>query len=320
MVQGAIGEIVVPPFVIFVLQNLFARNDDVTSGLSYLAKVDNGHLTGTGIGAENGSMFSGVLLLNATDGSATDFDSTIIMEDDTDENLGQSVTRDNLQAITNDFLVLDTAADLDDNILLEDAIATNEGGGRLLEEDRVIEAFTAFDIQRQSLVDIKDFDTASEFLLTEESEDGGVKLEDATTSGFNDLILEDANDLQYGGRFVLEFNRFAMEDASNDGEVPTGGFASARVEPFTRPSDIFVREIGNLSLEDFEFGNIILNASASSTDEGEDFMLESGTLISSAETAFHTPERQRDYSKTTNSNNYGEVFTFDSSSLNFSYK
>jgi hypothetical protein len=320
MVQGAIGEIIVPPFVIFVLQNLFARNDDVTSGLSYLAKVNNGHLTGTGIGAENGSMFSGVLLLNATDGSATDFDSTIIMEDATDENLGQSVTRDNLQAITNDFLVLDTAADLDDNILLEDAIATNEGGGRLLEEDRVIEAFTAFDIQRQSLVDIKDFDTASEFLLTEESEDGGVKLEDATTSGFNDLILEDANDLQYGGRFVLEFNRFAMEDASNDGEVPTGGFASARVEPFTRPSDIFVHEIGNLSLEDFEFGNIILNASASSTDEGEDFMLESGTLISSAETAFHTPERQRDYSKTTNSNNYGEVFTFDSSSLNFSYK
>ena len=61
----------------------------------------------------------------------TDLDSTIIMEDATDVNLGQSVTRDNLQAITNDFLVLDTAADLEDNILLEDAIATNEGGGRL---------------------------------------------------------------------------------------------------------------------------------------------------------------------------------------------
>jgi len=356
MVQGAVGEITVPPFVVFALESIFRRNNDVTSGLSYLAKVDNGHLTGTGIGAENGSMFSGVLLLNATDGSASNFDSTIIMEDATDENLGQSVTRDNLQAITNDFLVLDTAADLDDNILLEDAIATNEGGGRLLEEDRVIDAFTAFDIQRQSLVDVKDFDTASEFLLTEESEDGGIKLEDATTSGFNDLILEDANDLQYGGRFVLEFNRFAMEDASNDGEVPTGGFASARVEPFTRPSDIFVTDIGTISLEidadDYllidhggnselvldtaadSYSNILLEEYHDATGDiaghivlegdgdsgGFQFQLETGTPVNISTAVFQTPERQREYSKTTNSNKYGEVFTFDSSSLNFSYK
>ena len=356
MVQGAVGELIVPPFVVFVLEKLFARNNDVTSGLSYLAKVDNGYIAGTGIGAEDGSMFSGVLLLNATDGSATDFDSTIIMEDETDVNLGQSVTRDNLQAITNDFLVLDTAADLEDNILLEDAIATNEGGGRLLEEDRVIDSFTAFDIQRQSLLDVKDFDTASEFLLTEESEDGGIKLEDATTSGFNDLILEDANDLQYGGRFVLEFNRFAMEDASNDGEVPTGGFASARVEPFTRPSDIFVTDIGTISLEVDEdeyllinhggnselvldtaadaFSNILLETFHDDTGDiaghivlegdgdsgGFQFQLETGTPINVSTAIFQTPERQRDYSKTANSNNYGEVFTFDSSSLNFSYK
>lgn len=356
MVQGAVGEITVPPFVVFALEAIFRRNNDVTSGLSYLAKVDNGYLTGTGIGAENGSMFSGVLLLTATDGSATDLDSTIIMEDETDVNLGQSVTRDNLQAITNDFLVLDTAADLEDNILLEDAIATNEGGGRLLEEDRVIDSFTAFDIQRQSLVDVKDFDTASEFLLTEESEDGGIKLEDATTSGFNDLILEDANDLQYGGRFVLEFNRFAMEDASNDGEVPTGGFASARVEPFTRPSDIFVTDIGTISLEVDEddyllinhggnselvldtaadaFSNILLETFHDDTGaisghivlEGDgdsggfQFQLETGTPINVSTAVFQTPQRSRDYSLTTSSNNYGEVFTFDSSSLNFSYK
>ena len=65
-------------------------------------------------------------------------------------------------------------------------------------------------------------------------------------------------------------------------------------------------------------GHIVLEGDGDSG--GFQFQLETGTPINVSTAIFQTPERQRDYSKTANSNNYGEVFTFDSSSLNFSYK
>jgi hypothetical protein len=127
------------------------------------------------------------------------------------------------------------------------------------------------------LVNISD-DNSLDTIVLEEQELGSFKQEDETTvvgTFGDDLLLEDNTGFGAGGKLILERAFIALEDSVSTGEIPFGATDKTTLAPFARPSDIYVRSIGRMRLEDYDAGDNIVFDTA--VDDGDDILLENGT-------------------------------------------
>jgi len=260
------------------------KKHNTSNGLIFLATTDIKSITGDSFQLEDKttSGWGSRLLITGTEDlspeSSTNADDgdNFLQESGTDVNSGQSITIGN--GVTTNTL---TGTDNFD-IRQEDATLALDtfGDNILLEDDTKLSLErTLVDFVRQSLVNISD-DKSLDTIILEEQELGSFKQEDETTVAGtfgDDILLEDATGFGVGDKLILEREFIALEDSLNTGETPFGATGKTTLEPFARPSDIFVRTIGKISLEDYDAGyNMVFNTAV---DAGDDILLEDATEL-----------------------------------------
>jgi hypothetical protein len=258
------------------------KTHNTSNGLVFLATTDTASITGDTLQLEVGSsqrgstlLITGTADLSAEGNPQADNGDNFLLETELDVNLGQSVTINTFTEIANDNLVDETDGD---NLILENP-AGFHGGGKILGEDFNPESYTIIDLVRESLVNISD-DNSLDTIVLEEQELGAFKQEDETTVAGtfgDDLLLEDNTGFHAGDKLILERAFIALEDSVSTGEIPFGATGKTTLEPFARPSDIFVRTIGKISLEDYDAGDNIVFDTA--VDAGDDILVEDGTEL-----------------------------------------
>ena len=289
------------------------KTHNTSNGLVFLATADIKSITGDTLTMEDGlSQRGSSLLITGTsdvspEGAAalSDAGDQFLVETDVDVNLSQSVTISTFTSVANDNLVQDTAANENDNLILENPVGFH-GGGALLGEDFIIDAYynndillesgyniltedncnlrnedstTGSDFSRDSLVNISD-DNSLDTIVLEGDELGTFKQEDETTvtgTFGDDILLEYATSFGVEDKLSLEKTLIALETSLNTGEIPFGATEITTLAPFAKPSDIFVRTIGKMSLEDYDQGDNIVFDTA--VDAGDDILLEDGTEL-----------------------------------------
>jgi hypothetical protein len=289
------------------------KTHNTSNGLVFLATADIKSITGDTLAMEDGlSQRGSSLLITGTsdvspEGAAalSDAGDQFLVETDVDVNLSQSVTISTFTSVANDNLVQDTAANENDNLILENPVGFH-GGGALLGEDFIIDAYynndillesgyniltedncnlrnedsaTGSDFSRDSLVNISD-DNSLDTIVLEGDELGTFKQEDETTvtgTFGDDILLEDATSFGVEDKLSLEKTLIALETSLNTGEIPFGATEITTLAPFAKPSDIFVRTIGKMSLEDYDQGDNIVFDTA--VNAGDDILLEDGTEL-----------------------------------------
>ena len=168
------------------------------------------------------------LLLTQTDSSASDLGDNILLEDGSDVNVNQSVTKDTYTSL---------------------GYSTNN--------------FT-----RDSLVNISDENSVDTIVLegqdigTFKLEDGST----VTGTFGDDILLEDSTGFGVGEKLRLEKTFIALEDSINVGANPFDMAGDTILEPFTIPSDIFVTQNGKLTHEDGD-DFIVYDTSADENDQ-----------------------------------------------------
>jgi len=260
------------------------KKHNTSNGLIFLATTNIKSITGDSFQLEDKttSGWGSRLLITGTEDlspeSSTNADDgdNFLQESGTDVNSGQSITIGN--GVTTNTL---TGTDNFD-IRQEDATLALDtfGDNILLEDDTKLSLErTLVDFVRQSLVNISD-DKSLDTIILEEQELGSFKQEDETTVAGtfgDDILLEDATGFGVGDKLILEREFIALEDSLNTGETPFGATGKTTLEPFARPSDIFVRTIGKISLEDYDAGyNMVFNTAV---DAGDDILLEDATEL-----------------------------------------
>ena len=286
------------------------KTHDTSNGLVFLATTTTNSTSGGFLLTEDGASSSrpGRLLITATGPASFGFAGAdesgyFLQESGTDVNFEQTVTISTFKSITNDNFVDETDSD---NLILENPVGFH-GGGALLGEDFIIDAYYNNDIllesgyniltednyklrnedsstgsyfSRDSLVNISD-DNSLDTIVLEGDELGTFKQEDETTAtGANefDILLENATSFGVGDRLSLERTHIALETSLNTGETPFGATEITTLAPFTRPTDILVRENGKMSLEDYYDGGyrIVFDTAV---DDGDEILLEDGTEL-----------------------------------------
>jgi hypothetical protein len=289
------------------------KTHNTSNGLVFLATADIKSITGDTLAMEDGlsQRGSSLLITGTSDVSpegavaSADAGDQFLVETDVDVNLSQSVTISTFTSVANDNLVQDTAANENDNLILENPVGFH-GGGALLGEDFIIDAYynndillesgyniltedncnlrnedsaTGSDFSRDSLVNISD-DNSLDTIVLEGDELGTFKQEDETTvtgTFGDDILLEDATSFGVEDKLSLEKTLIALETSLNTGEIPFGATEITTLAPFAKPSDIFVRTIGKMSLEDYDQGDNIVFDTA--VNAGDDILLEDGTEL-----------------------------------------
>jgi len=291
------GDVFLTSEVRIISATKIEQTHTTSSGLAFLAESTTEGITGDGIELERGTALKGSrLLVTATTAYGTDAGSDMLLEAGSDVNVGQSITIDTFTTIANDNMVLESSLDSDD-LLLENPVGRH-GGGKILGEDFNPGAYIIADITRDSHLDISDqngnnIDDVVSIVL-EENELGTFKQEDETTVSTtfgDDLLLEYNTGLQVGGKLQLERTPIILEDVINTGATPFGAYKDSTIEPISYPSDIFVRNIGKLSLEDVDISTtddyfpyagsklLIDRTDGGGADLGEEFTLEDGTSL-----------------------------------------
>ena len=208
-------------------------------GLLFLATTTINGITGDGIGLEVGNdQIGGRLLLNHPD-----LEDSFLLEDGSDVNVNQSVTKDTLSGL---------------------------------------HSFNDEDFTRDSLIFFPNDNDGNEddLIILEGSDTGTFKQEDGTTVAGtfgDDIILEEYTGFGIGVKLSLEKTFIARESSTDVGAKPFGIEEDVSLEPFTYPADIFVQSIGTLSLEASDDGHITLEGDDEST--GFKYQLEDGTAI-----------------------------------------
>ena len=285
------------------------KTHDTSNGLVFLATTTTNSTSGGFLLTEDGASSSrpGRLLITATGPASFGFAGAdesgyFLQESGTDVNFEQTVTISTFKSITNDNFVDETDSD---NLILENPVGFH-GGGALLGEDFIIDAYynndillesgyniltedncnlrnedsaTGSDFSRDSLVNISD-DNSLDTIVLEGDELGTFKQEDETTvtgTFGDDILLEDATSFGVEDKLSLEKTLIALETSLNTGEIPFGATEITTLAPFAKPSDIFVRTIGKMSLEDYDQGDNIVFDTA--VNAGDDILLEDGTEL-----------------------------------------
>ena len=262
------------------------KTHNTSNGLTFLATTSNNSITGTGIQLESfaGQLGSTLLITGTADMDSEgnvqqDAGSDVVVEEDGDVNFGQSVTIDTFTSIANDNLVQDTAANENDNLILENPVGFH-GGGALLAEDSNPESYTIQDFVRETLVLFPNENDGhiDDGIILENQEVGTFKQEDGTTVSTtfgDDLLLEDNTGFGVAGKISFENSFVVVEDSLETGQTPFGATGNTTLASFTRPSDIFVSIMGRLMLEDIDQGDNIVYDTA--IDAGDEILLEDGT-------------------------------------------
>lgn len=251
------------------------------NGLEFLATTNIASITGDRIELEYGLSVKGShLLLSNTDATDVDAGFDMLLEADSDVNLNESVT------------ITTYLASSDYQIRLEYATIANDsssGDGILQEEDGVsyiiTEEFTSSsdtiyereEFTRNTLISFPNEGDGIEddFLILEGQEVGTLKQEDETTvtGTFGDnILLEDKTSFSVGTKIALETT--PIEEEQSVAVVRFEAKGKTKLESFTFPADIFVAEIGKLSLQDNEYGFIVYDTAA---DVNDQILLEDGT-------------------------------------------
>ena len=290
---SAEGDVFLTSEVRIISDTKIEQTHTTSSGLAFLAESATEGIAGDGIELERGTAAKGSrLLVTATTVLGTDAGSDMLLEAGSDVNVGQSITIDTFTTISNDNMVLESSLDSDD-LLLENPVGRH-GGGKILGEDFNPEAYFIADISRDAHLDISDQngnnvdDVVS--IVLEGDELGTFKQEDETTVSTtfgDDLLLEYNTGLQVGGKLQLERTPIILEDVINTGATPFGAYKDSTIEPISYPSDIFVRNIGKLSMEDVNTSDeplagsklLIDRTDLGGADLGEEFTLEDGTSL-----------------------------------------
>ena len=292
------GDVFLTSEITIISDTKIEQTHTTSSGLAFLAESATEGITGDGIELESGTALKGSrLLVTATTTLGTDAGSDMLLEDEADVNVGQSITIDTFTTIANDTMVLDgtdpSSTNAGDDLLLENPAGLH-GGGKILGEDFNPEAYIIADISRDAHLDISDQngnnvdDVVS--IVLEGDELGTFKQEDETTVSTtfgDDILLEYNTGLQVGGKLQLERTPIILEDEINTGATPFGVYENSIIEPISYPSDIFVRNIGKLSLEDVNTSDeplagsklLIDRTDGGGADLGEEFTLEHGTSL-----------------------------------------
>jgi hypothetical protein len=217
------------------------------------------------------------------------------------------VTTNTFVNIANDNLVDETDGD---DLLLENPVGFH-GGGKILGEDfnpdpfdikqedgttaldtfgdnilsedetKLILERTNVNFVRESLVNISD-DNSLDTIVLEEQELGSFKQEDETTvvgTFGDDILLENTTGFGVGDKLLLERDFIALEASVSTGEIPFRSTGKTTLASFARPVDIFVRTIGKISFEDYDYDagyNMVFNTAV---DAGDDILLENGTEL-----------------------------------------
>jgi len=290
---SAEGDVFLTSEVRIISDTKIEQTHTTSSGLAFLAESATEGIAGDGIELERGTAAKGSrLLVTATTVLGTDAGSDMLLEAGSDVNVGQSITIDTFTTIANDNMVLESSLDSDD-LLLENPVGRH-GGGKILGEDFNPGAYIIADIARDAHLDISDQngnnvdDVVS--IVLEGDELGTFKQEDETTvltTFGDDLLLEYNTGLQVGGKLQLERTPIILEDVINTGATPFGAYKDSTIEPISYPSDIFVWDIGKLSLEDVNTSAeplagsklLIDRTDPDGADLGEEFALEDGTSL-----------------------------------------
>ena len=210
-------------------------------GLLFLATTTINGITGDGIGLEVGNdQIGGRLLLNHPD-----LEDSFLLEDGSDVNVNQSVTKDTLSGL---------------------------------------HSFNDEDFTRDSLIFFPNDNDGNEddLIILEGSDTGTFKQEDGTTVAGtfgDDIILEEYTGFGIGVKLSLEKTFIARESSTDVGAKPFGIEEDVSLEPFTYPADIFVQSIGTLSLEASDNGSILIDHSGNTelvleSSEGGNILLE----------------------------------------------
>tara|TARA_B100002003_G_scaffold91379_1_gene85323 strand:- start:748 stop:5937 length:5190 start_codon:yes stop_codon:yes gene_type:complete len=267
------------------------------------------------------------ILLSGTDSSSTDAGSNIRLESESG-GIGTLLNESGAgRALlpANDSIVLNgtdgSSSNAGEDLVLENP-AGRHGGGKILGENIESESFNTSDTSRNAHVNISDNtgnnDDDVVSIILEGDEVGTFKQEDETTVSTtfgDDILLEYKTGLQVGGKLQLERTPIILEDAVNDGAKPFGIYGDSTIEPLTHPADIFVKAIGKISTEDYFSSDlkIIFNGTdASSTDAGDEILIEDGTYQAVLNTITVNPNLGWSGTAATGG------ITFDNGSIDFS--
>ena len=138
----------------------------------------------------------------------------------------KTVTIDTFTTISNDNLVQDTAANENDNLLLENPVGFH-GGGVLLGEDFNPDSYAIQDFVRETLVLFPNENDGhiDDAILFENQEVGTFKQEDETTVSTtfgDDLLLEDNTGFGVDGKISFENTFIVVEQSLETGQIPFG--------------------------------------------------------------------------------------------------
>jgi hypothetical protein len=189
------------------------NNHNTSNGLVFLATSSYEGITGDGIQLESGTAELGSrLLLTQTDASGSDLADHILLEDSSDVNINQSVTKDTYTALgySNNNFTRDSLVNISDDNSLDTIVLEGDELGTFKQED-----------------------------------------ETTVTGTFgDDILLEDSTSFGVGGKLSLEKTFIALEESLNTGELPFGIYDTTTLVRYGIPSDIFIKTNGMLAQED----------------------------------------------------------------------
>lgn len=216
------------------------------------------------------------LILDGTDGSSTNAGDHILHENST-TSFGEAIVQEEdgsplvSEDITNGEITIEEIIRRDLVSLEGVGSGDNTNDEYILHEDSIESGDVILESGFEFILN-EDGDT---FLL---EDDTGIIIREVGEDGLfgNKLLVEDETTPQRGGKFILDTQRFEVEDGANHGTIPEINFRETNFPRYTRPVEVHQSASGIIALQDERaITEIVLNGTdGSSTNAGDNIIFD----------------------------------------------